>query len=144
MNKFAAFFLVVVIFVVVGPAIGTTAVFLGSVYPEIMKSAGYGLDIIFKGLGFVLFVGYLFGWAFALVAGIFVAVTGIWMRWNNFLVSVAAAVFATLSGALFVPLIFQISAEPSGVVWFFPACLLATFVCWFLTRGIVRKAWLSV
>jgi len=144
MNKFVAFFLVVLIFVAVGPAIGTTAVFLGSVYPEIMKSAGYGLDIIFKGLGFVLFVGYLFGWAFALVAGIFVAVAGIWFRWNNFVAPVAAAVFSTLSGALFVPLIFQISAEPSGVTWFFPACLLATFVCWFLTRGIVRSAWPSV
>ena len=144
MNKFAALFLVVLIFVALGPAIGTLAVFVGSGYAEIMRNANYGLGIVFQGLGFVMFFGYLFGWAFALIAGIFVAVAGIWFRWNHFLVSVAAALVATLSGGLIVPLLFQIKADPAGVVWFFPACLLATFVCWFLTRGIVRRTWLSV
>jgi hypothetical protein len=109
-----------------------------------MKSANYGIRILFQGLGFVLFFGYIFGWVFALVAGIVVAVLGIFLRWNNFLVPVAGAVVSTLSGAAFVPLIFQIRAEPSGVTWFFPACLFATFVCWFLTRGIMRRTWPSV
>ena len=143
MNKLVALFLVVLIFVLVGPAIGTTAVFVGSVYPEIMKSAGYSLDIIFKGLGFVILIGYVLGWSFALVAGIFVAVAGIWFRWNNFLVPIAAAVTSTLLGALLVPAIFQIQAVPESVIWFFPACLLAVFICWFLTRGIVRRTWQS-
>ncbi|MBY0532577.1 MAG: hypothetical protein K2P86_11465 [Xanthobacteraceae bacterium] len=143
MNKFAALFLVVLIFIVVGPAVGTLAVFVGSGFAEIMRSANYGIDILIRGLGFVLFFGYIFGWAFALVAGIFVAVAGIWFRWNSFLAPIAAALASTLSGALFVPVIFQLRAEPSGVIWFFPACLLATFVCWFLTRGIVRRTWQS-
>lgn len=144
MNKIVALFLVVVIFVVAGPAIGTLAVFVGSGFAEIMRSADYGIGILFRGLGFVLFFGYIFGWVFALVAGIVVAVAGIWLRWNSFLAPVAGAVVSTLSGALFVPLIFQIKADPAGATWFFPACLLATFVCWFLTRGIVRRTWPSV
>jgi hypothetical protein len=143
MNKFVALLLTVLIFVVVGPGIGTLAVFIGSGFAEIMRSANYGIDILIRGLGFVMFFGYIFGWAFALVAGLFVAITGIWFRWNSFLAPIAAAVVSTLSGALLVPTIFQIRADPSGVTWFFPACLLATLVCWFLTRGIVRKTWQS-
>jgi hypothetical protein len=143
MNKFVGFFLVVLIFVAVGPAIGAIAVFVGSGYAEIMRNAQYGIGIVFQGLGFVMFFGYIFGWAFALIAGIFVAVAGIFFGWNNFLAPVGGAVTSTLSGAAIVPLIFQISADPSGVVWFFPACLLATFICWFLTRGIVRRTWPS-
>lgn len=144
MNKFVALLLTVLIFVVVGPAIGVIAVFIGSGYGEIFRSANYGADILFKGLGFVLFFGYIFGWAFALIAGLFVAVAGIWFRWNSFLAPVAAALIATLLGGLLIPLILQIQADPAGLVWFFPACVLAAFVCWFLTRRIVRSTWQSV
>jgi hypothetical protein len=143
MNKFLALFLVVLIFVIVGPAVGTLAVFIGSGLAEIMRSANYGIDILFRGLGFVLFFGYIFGWAFALIAGLIVAIAGIWFRWNSFLAPVVAAAVSTSLGVFLVPVIFQIRAEPSNVTWFFPACLLATFVCWFLTRGIVRKTWPS-
>jgi len=143
MNKFVGLLLTVLIFVAVGPAIATLAVFIGSGFAEIMKSANYGIGILFRGLSFVMFFGYIFGWAFALVAGLFVAIAGIWFRWNGFLAAIAAAVVSTLSGAAFVPLLFQIRADPSGVTWFFPACLLATFVCWFLTRSIVRRTWQS-
>jgi hypothetical protein len=144
MNKFVGLFLVVLIFVGLGPAIGAFAVFVGSGYAEIVRSANYGFDILFRGLGFVMFIGYLFGWAFALVAGLFVAIAGIFARWNGFLAPVAAAAVSTLSGALLVPMMFRISADPAGALWFFPACLLATFICWFLTRGIVRRTWQSV
>jgi hypothetical protein len=143
MNKILALLLTVLIFVVVGPAVGALAAFIGSGFAEIMRNAQHGIGIIFQGLGFVLFFGYIFGWAFALVAAVVVAVLGIWFRWNNFLAPVAGAVVSTLTGALFVPVIFQMSAEPSNVTWFFPTCLLATFVCWFLTRGIVRRTWPS-
>jgi hypothetical protein len=109
-----------------------------------VRSANYGFDILFRGLGFVMFIGYLFGWAFALVAGLFVAIAGIFARWNGFLAPVAAAAVSTLSGVLLVPMMFRISADPAGALWFFPTCLLATFICWFLTRGIVRRTWQSV
>jgi hypothetical protein len=144
MNKFVGLFLVVLIFVGLGPAIGAFAVFVGSGYAEIVRSANYGFDILFRGLGFVMFIGYLFGWAFALVAGLFVAIAGIFARWNGFLAPVAAAAVSTLSGVLLVPMMFRISADPAGALWFFPTCLLATFICWFLTRGIVRRTWQSV
>jgi hypothetical protein len=143
MNKFAALLLTVLVFLVVGPAIGVIAVFIGSGYGEIFRSANHGADILFRGFGFVLFFGYIFGWAFALIAGVVVAVAGIWMRWNNFLAPVAAALIATLSGGLLIPVLFQIQADPGGLAWFFPACLLAAFICWLLTRGIVRRTWLS-
>ena len=57
---------------------------------------------------------------------------------------VVGAVVSTLAGALLVPVIFQMTAEPSSVTWFFPTCLFATFVCWLLTRGIVRRTWQTV
>jgi hypothetical protein len=144
MNKFVALLLTVLVFVVVGPAIGVLAVFFGTGYADIMRNAQYGIGIIFQGLSFVMLFGYIFGWSFALVAGLVVAIAGIWFRLNNLLAPVLAAVVSTLLGGLLVPLIFQIKADPSGVVWFFPACLLATVVCWYLTRGIVRRTWLSV
>jgi hypothetical protein len=144
MNKILAFVLTVLIFIVVGPAVGALAAFIGSGFSEIMRNAQHGIGIIFQGLGFVLFFGYIFGWAFALVAGLVVAILGIWLRWNNFLAPVVGAVVSTLAGAALVPVIFQMTAEPSSVTWFFPTCLFATFICWFLTRPIVRRTWPSV
>lgn len=143
MKKILMFLLVVLIFVALGPAVGTLAVFVGSVLPEIIKSSNIGIGV-FQGLSFVMFIGYVFGWAFALAAGVFVAAAGIWFGWNNFLAPVAGALFSTLAGGLSAPLIFQLQPDVSSLVWFLPACLLATFVCWYLTRGIVRRTWQSV
>lgn len=144
MNKFLAFILVILIFAAVGPFVGTLVVFITSNYAEFSKLIqGYSFASLFKGFSFVLFLGYIFGSAFAVVAGIFVAVAGIWGKWNNFFVPVAAALVSTLSGALFIPVMFSMQADASGFTWFFPACLAATFVCWFLTRPIVRRTWPS-
>jgi hypothetical protein len=144
MKKFVAFVLIVLVFAAVGPFVGALIVFVTSNYAEFSKLLeGYSFTSLFKGFSFVLFLSYIFGSAFAAVAGTFVAVAGLWARWNNFLVPVAAALFSTVSGFVLVPLIFGISAEPSGFTWFFPACLGATFVCWFLTRRFVRATWPS-
>jgi hypothetical protein len=145
MNKIIAFILVVIIFAGLGPFFGTVVVFVTSNYAEFAKLLeGASAAQIFGGFSFVLFLGYLFGTAFAVVAGVFVAVAGIWFRWNNLLAPVAAALVSTLSGAAFVPLMFQMPVDASGFTWFFPACLAATFVCWLLTRRIVRRTWPSV
>ncbi|MBY0532576.1 MAG: hypothetical protein K2P86_11460 [Xanthobacteraceae bacterium] len=93
-------------------------------------------------LWLILFFGYVVGIGYALIAGILVATAGIWGRRNNFLVPAVAALAASALGSYAVTLYFKPMHE-GNLIGVFPICLIATFVCWYFTRGIVRKTWQS-
>jgi hypothetical protein len=142
MPKILALVLVVLIFVAIGPLIGSLALWLGSNFSALTRG-NIDLSHFFNGFLFVLFFGYLLGFAFALIAGIFVAVAGVWMRWNNILMPLAAAAAATLLGFVLLPAFMNITVGDVGLHWLFLICLSGTFVCWLLTLPIVRRAWPS-
>lgn len=142
MSGILALVLVVLLFVAGGPLIGSLALWLGSNFSA-LSSGNVSLEHFFNGFLFVLFFGYLLGLAFAVVAGIFVAVVGIWMRWNNILVPLAAAAAATLVGFALLPAAMNITMSDVGIHRLFLICLSGALVCWFLTRGLVRRTWPS-
>jgi hypothetical protein len=148
-SKAVAFALVILIFVALGPPVGST----GMLIFVVMGSLGQSSQSIGDQIGsflLLLFVSaplsYIVGATFAFVAGVVVATTGIFMRWNNFISSILAGVAALL----LVPLMGQLSSKnlirPETLLAglrseLTPVCLLAAFVCWFVTRGIVRATW---
>lgn len=141
-SKVLAFILAVLIFVVIGPLAGSLALWLGSNF-SMLTSGNVSLSNFFNGFMFVLLFGYVLGFAFALIAGLVVAVAGLWLRWNNLLVAFAAAAAATLSGYILLPAFMSITMGDVGVHWLFLLCLSATLLCWLLTLPIVRRTWQS-
>lgn len=147
-SRIKAFFLVVLVFAVLGPAIG------GLLYGAIVAFAVAGANSGAAGAytvvsGYLLFLllsvisGYLFGMPHALIAGAIVAAAGIWKQWNNVLVALAAGVIASVAGT-FIVLLGQPSAVDTTIVlWSMPSSLVAALVCWFITRSIVRATWTS-
>ncbi|MBK8009254.1 MAG: hypothetical protein IPK23_13125 [Rhizobiales bacterium] len=142
-SKVIAFILVVLIFVAIGPLIGSLSLWLGSNFSALSRG-NVGIDQFFNGFLFVLVFGYFLGFAFALISGIVVAAAGLWMRWNNFLVPIIAAAIATLAGFVLLPAVMNITMADVGTHWLFLLCLSGAFVCWLLTIRIVRRTWQSV
>jgi hypothetical protein len=140
LSKTLAFVLVVLVFIVIGPAVGSLSLWTGSNFSALL-SGNMNIAYFFRGFLFVLMFGYLLGFVFALIAGIFVSIVGIWAKWNNLLVPVIAAGIAALLGIYVSPALFKAKADIAATPWLFPICLPAAFVCWFLTRRIVRATW---
>ncbi len=142
MSKALAFLLVLLIFVALGPGAGALALWVGSNYSALL-GGNMNIAYFFNGFLFVLMFGYLLGFIFALIAGVFVAVVGIWAKWNNILVPLVAAGVAALLGVYAAPVLFKVNADPAATPWLYPICLAGSLVCWFLTRRFVRRTWPS-
>jgi hypothetical protein len=148
-SRVGAYFLVTVIFLGIGPLVGSLAVWIAASVSKFVAANGNigspGPVGYLAALWLVLFFGYVIGIGYALVAGVLVAVAGIWMRWNNLFVPFVAALAASLIGSYIVTLY---NLRPLTNDWtitgIFPICLVATLVCWYVTRGIVRATWQSV
>lgn len=145
LSRGGAFVLVLMIFAGLGPLVGSLAVW-------VFASAGRALNMglghsdpvgYFSALALVLVFGYLSGIVYALVSGLVVAVAGIFMRWNNVLVAIVAAVAASVIGSAIPWAHFKIFSGQMNILGIFPVCLTAALVCWFVTRGIVRATWQS-
>jgi len=135
--------MVVAIFVAVGPLFGGFAIWFSFGVANLLGfgPTRYVLAQYLAVLPIFLLGGLVVGISYAPLAGIIVGVAGVWMRWNNFVVPIVAAVVANAIGAFLIMLYMPYTDKPKfGLL---PWCLLATFVCWFLTRGIVRRTWPS-
>lgn len=139
--QIGALALVVIIFAGVGPFIGGLVLLQDATISNPAASFGGGISGYFDKVLFTLILGYVFGVGYAFIAGVIVAVTGIWMKLNNFLVPLVAgvAVSALPVGWLY----FGTTVNFGMIPWLLPICLIAAFICWFLTRGIVRRTWQS-
>lgn len=140
----AAFFLVLLLFAVLGPAVG--GVLFGAVAGALAawNSTAGPVAALFGYIAFVilaLIYAYVLGIAHALVAGVIVAVLGIWRRSNRAAVALLAGAIASVVGTAiahpFNPDFFRFAA----VLFYLPICLVAAWVCWYVTRGIVRATW---
>lgn len=141
-SKTASFIVIVLIFVAIGPLVGSLALWLGSNFSALSRG-NISIGQFFNGFLFVLVFGYFLGFVFGLISGIVVAVAGLWMRWNNFLVPFIAAALATLSGFVLLPAFMNVTMTDVGAHWLFLLCLSGAFVCWLLTLRIVRRTWQS-
>ena len=142
-----AFFLVVLVFAALGPAVG--GVLFGAITGASVawNSSAGPVAVVFGYIAFVFLTviyAYFLGIAHALVAGVIVAATGIWKQWNNVVVPLLAGAIASVVGTgvayPFDPEFFSAAA----VLIYLPICLVAALVCWYITRGIVRATWQSV
>lgn len=141
-----AFFLVLLVFAALGPAVG--GILFGAVTGALVawNSSAGPVAVVFGYIAFVFLVviyAYFLGIAHALVAGVIVAATGIWKQWNNVIVPLLAGAVASVAGTAvaypFNPEFFNAAA----VLIYLPICLVAALVCWYITRGIVRATWQS-
>jgi hypothetical protein len=147
-SRIGSFFIVIIIFIGLGPLVGSLAVWIAASVSKLVAADGNigspGPVGYFAALWLVLFFGYVIGIGYALVAGILVAVAGIWVRWNNLFVPFMAALAASLIGSYIVTLYyFRPLTNDWTITGIFPICLVATLVCWYVTRGIVRATWQS-
>lgn len=142
-SRLGALALVVIIFIGLGPLAGGLAVWIFISVPRVINMGIGHSDPVgyMQVLAFILFFGYVIGIGYALVAGIVVAVAGIWMRWNNLLTPFLAAAIATIVGTYVISLGVPEVMGDTKLPGMFAICLLAALVCWFLTRGIVRATW---
>jgi hypothetical protein len=147
-SRTKAFFLVVLTFVALGPPIG--GLLFGMVTTFIVAWVNSGGATMYNvGSGYIVLVGlsilfsYLFAIPHALIAGVIVAVAGIWWRWSNIFVALAAGAVASVAGTL--PLLVHQpgAVDPMRILYFMPSSLLAAFVCWYITRGIISATWNS-
>lgn len=144
-SRTGAFALVLLVFVGLGPLVGSLALWIPVSVMRVVNMGVSHADPVgyFSALAVVLFFGYLIGIVYALIAGLVVAVAGIFMRWNNVLVPVAAAALASLIGPYIPWLYSKLFSGQMDWTGIFPICLIAALVCWFFTRGIVRATWQS-
>jgi hypothetical protein len=145
-SRAKAFFLVVLTFAALGPPIGGLLFGMVTTFSVAWVNSG-GATMYNVGSGYIVLVGlsvffsYLFAIPHALIAGVIVAVAGIWWRWSNVFVALAAGAVASVAGTLPL-LVHQPGAiDPMRIFYFMPSSLLAAFVCWYITRGIVRATW---
>jgi hypothetical protein len=66
---------------------------------------------------------------------------GVLGHWNGFLVPVVAAAIASLVVVLATKFLSPPESPGLKIVGIFSLCLIASLVCWFAIRDIVRAAW---
>ena len=142
-TRVVRFLIVVIIFALLGPLVGGIAVWAASTAYAVSIGAvpAEQLPLLFVTLTLIVFGAYPTGIYFALAAGIIVGAAGIWGRWNGLPVPVIAAAIASL--LVWLPTSLSLAprwGEPKLAVTFL-ICLLASIVCWFAVRGIVRSTW---
>ena len=143
-SKLGCFLGTVAIFALLGPPIGGFVAWLGGTTYAIAKGAmaTAPLITIFAMLVMMLVFAYPAGIYFALVAGVIVAATGIWGHRNGIIVPVVAAVIASVAVVLAMKFLSFPESDVPKILGIFPICLTASVACWFITREIVRSAWL--
>ena len=150
-SRTKALFLVVLTFVVLGPAVGGFLFGLVAAFAAAWANSG-GASVLSIISGYILFVllsvlfAYLFAIPHALIAGVIVAAAGIWKQWNSVLVAFGAGVIASVAGTIALQFRELGTADPFGIIWFntfwfMPSSLLAALVCWYITRSTVRATW---
>jgi hypothetical protein len=145
-SRAQAFFLVVLTFVVLGPAVGGFLFGLVAAFAAAWANSG-GASVLTIVSGYIVFVllsvlfAYLFAIPHALIAGVIVAVAGLWWRWSNIFVALAAGAAASIAGTLVVLVQEPEAIDPMRVLYFMPSSLLAAFVCWYITRGVISATW---
>lgn len=145
-SKGVTFFLVVLVFAGLGPAIGGG---LFGAVAGLFAGQNSGLSLLASIPGYIFFVllailyAYFLGMAHALIAGIIVGAAGIWMRWNNLFVALVAGCVASLIGTLLLQIVREGIFDAAGFHFFIPSSIAAALVCWYVTRGMVRRTWRS-
>jgi hypothetical protein len=140
-SRFGSFIVVVAVFVVVGPPIGSVVVWLVTLMVKPPSEAE--MLVAVGSLILLLIFGYILGFGFALIAGVVVGAAGIWMQQNGILVAVGAALAAAVVGAIAQRLFISAMWGDIHAWGVFPICLVPTLVCWYITRSIVRTTWSS-
>jgi hypothetical protein len=147
-SRVKAFFLVVLTFAALGPPIGGLLFGMVTTFTVAWANSG-GASVYNVVSGYIVLVGlsilfsYVFAIPHALIAGVIVAVAGIWWRWSNIFVALAAGAVASIAGTLVLLVQQPGAADPMRIFYFMPSSLLAAFVCWYITRGIISATWHS-
>jgi hypothetical protein len=137
------FIVIVAVFLLVGPPVGGAVVWAFVVLN--MSLGDYGVPHALPMLFVTALYAYPLGAPFAIAVGIIHAIAAIRMNQNSFLVPLVAAILVAVVGiALFV----AIKPWPgtyggevlAGLVLSLPPSLVASFVCWRLTRSVARMA----
>jgi hypothetical protein len=144
-SRAKAFFLVVLIFAVLGPAIG--GLIFGLVMMGLAVSAISITNIVPTVSSFIpitfltILFGYPFGIAYALIVGALVAAAGIWLQWNNIFVPLVASIVASVAGTFLMQFFIEKFFRTHTVIIYLPICAVAALVCWHVTRGMIRATW---
>jgi hypothetical protein len=137
---------IVGVFLVVGPPVGGVVLWIEEIARAISRGQGIPREGFFPALFLFAIYSYPLGAPFALASGIIHAVLAIWLRQTSILVPM---IVGSVAGVAFAALLTWISPSPGGqglvrfkatLMWTGPVPLIASFVCWRLTRGIARAA----
>jgi hypothetical protein len=137
------FIVIVAVFLLVGPPVGGAVVWAFVVLN--MSLLDYGAPHALPMLFMTVLYAYPLGAPFALAVGIVHAIAAIRLKQNSFLVPLVAAILVTVVG---IGLFVAIKPWPgtyggevlAGLVLSMPPSLVASFVCWRLTRSVARMA----
>jgi hypothetical protein len=123
-SRAKAFFLVVLIFAVLGPAIG------GLVFGLVMM----GLTVGSSSSANVILVFFT-----SVLVTLMTA-----LQWNNLLAPLVAGVTASAVATFLMQFVFSDFFFGNLFMIYLPICLVAALVCWYVTRKLVRSTWPSV
>ena len=141
--KLGKFLGVVAIFGLLGPLVGGTVLWVVATVHGFFSGVGSAAPqwTILLSLLFVIVFAYPAGIAFALLAGMFVAAAGVWARWNGIIVPIISAGLACALVLLLAEFLPSSAWGEPKLIGILPICLIASLVCWFVTRDIVRSTW---
>jgi hypothetical protein len=135
------------VFVLVGPPIGGVVFWIEALAlalwegRAVMPGAVRLEDIRFLFVATLL--SYLYGGPFAVASGVLHAAAAIWLRQNSIMVPITAAVVVSAAGGALLVLSAARGALMvlmGGLTIILPASLVASLVCWYLTRQWLRAA----